>query len=186
MRDYRIKTYCGKLVNPFNLQPDDICLGDVAHSLSLQARFTGHTDQHWSIAQHSLLVAFLCPFGFRFDALNHDDEEAYTNDISSPFKRHWSMWYFRRNQKKQYSVIAKVFRLIDPVPKIVHEKDKIALAIEQYHFMNGNTTGTIQYIENWEIIRDHVFFLKELSMKQIEQLFISNFYLYKQQERGEV
>lgn len=193
-KDHRIRTYTGQLVNPFNLRPEDISLDDISHSLSLQARFTGHTSQHWSIAQHALLVAHICPNGYKFDGLNHDDDEYCGNDMASPVKRHISMWFYRRYEKKRQKVIAKVFGLRYPFPDEVHIADKDALHIEQYLFMNKGTflaagQEIVKRYDQPNIFRYHACEyakkLSEMSMSQIEQLFIDSFYLYKKQEQGE-
>lgn len=83
----KIKTYTGKLVNPLDLQLDDIDIFDIAHSLAYQCRFTGHTKFFYSVAQHSILVASIVPMEYKLAALLHDASEAYLHDIPRPLKR---------------------------------------------------------------------------------------------------
>lgn len=78
-------TYTGKFVDPLNLQPKDICLPDIAHALAMKCRFSGHTREFYSVAQHCCLAA-LHTKGDRAIALLHDAAEAYLFDIPGPLK----------------------------------------------------------------------------------------------------
>ena len=64
---------------------------DVAHSLSLTARFRGHTEGLYTVAEHSLLVYRLAERtrairDVLVAALMHDAHEAYFGDVPSPMK----------------------------------------------------------------------------------------------------
>ncbi len=81
-----IQTYTGRAVDLLNPQPDQICLEDIAHALSRICRYTGHTEKHYSVAQHSVLTARYMPKGFEAYGLLHDAAEAYIGDVSKPLK----------------------------------------------------------------------------------------------------
>lgn len=62
----------------------------IAHSLSQQCRFNGHTRTFYSVAEHSLMVAELMELmqtGDPFEGLMHDGCEAYIGDVPAPFKQ---------------------------------------------------------------------------------------------------
>lgn len=82
-----IQTYNGRQVHPFDPDPAQIDIHDIAHALANLCRFTGHTQQFYSVAQHSVLVAQQCPAEFAAWGLMHDAAEAYLNDIARPLKQ---------------------------------------------------------------------------------------------------
>jgi len=79
-----IQTYTGKRFWPLDPRPEDVDILDIAHSLSLLCRFTGHTSSFYSVSQHSILVAQEVPKRLRLWALFHDAAEAYIGDIARP------------------------------------------------------------------------------------------------------
>ncbi|MEL5850000.1 MAG: hypothetical protein U7M05_11660, partial [Candidatus Igneacidithiobacillus chanchocoensis] len=50
-------TASGRDFLPSKMKPEDVRIEDIAHALSHICRFGGHTRKHYSVAQHSLLVA---------------------------------------------------------------------------------------------------------------------------------
>lgn len=68
----------------------EICLEDIARSLARQCRFAGHLRDefdHYSVAQHSVLVSRLCKPEHALIGLLHDATEAYLQDIIRPLKK---------------------------------------------------------------------------------------------------
>jgi hypothetical protein len=77
-------------VYPLDPHEDDIDIEDIAHSLSMQCRFGGHTREFYSVAQHCVL---LCERGIEYNTdedafaiLMHDASEAYLIDFPRPVK----------------------------------------------------------------------------------------------------
>lgn len=82
-----IVTYSGRVIEPLNPDPSQIDIEDIAHSLANQCRFTGHTREFYSVAQHSVLVSEVCDEEDALWGLLHDASEAYLSDIARPIKR---------------------------------------------------------------------------------------------------
>lgn len=84
-----IRTYTGRRFYLLDPKPEDIFLVDIAHHLALIPRFTGAVVFPYSIAEHSWRVAREVAKThpqFYLEALLHDAEEAYGNDLSRPIK----------------------------------------------------------------------------------------------------
>lgn len=100
IQDVWIETYTGVIFYPFALSSPplsgkdfagEIRIEDIAHSLSQQCRFNGHTKEFYSVAQHCCLMARYFEHA-KFEnrmilaALLHDAAEAYLGDIPTPIK----------------------------------------------------------------------------------------------------
>lgn len=85
---YWMLTASGRQVWPLALRPEDIDIRDIAHSLSRINRFNGHFIgvPHYSVAEHSLLVAQQLPPALQGWGLMHDAAEAYFGDFIRPVK----------------------------------------------------------------------------------------------------
>jgi len=81
-----IKTYTGKQFYPQDPKVEDIDIEDIAHALSLTCRFNGHIKEFYSTAQHAVLCSMVAPSEFKWEALHHDDSEAYISDLTRPVK----------------------------------------------------------------------------------------------------
>ena len=87
-----ITTYTGKHFEPTNPDQEAICIGDIAHALSLITRGNGHVKTFWSVGEHCLCCAKEAVARGLSDrlvlaGLLHDASECYMSDIPRPFKR---------------------------------------------------------------------------------------------------
>lgn len=88
-----ICTRSGRLVDPWYLEPKDVCFRDVAWALSHIVRFAGHVDRAWTVADHTLFVARILrqwglPARVQLLGLIHDAPEYVLQDLPSPVKGH--------------------------------------------------------------------------------------------------
>lgn len=81
-----IQTYTGRAFTPLTPRVEDIDLLDIAHALSNQCRFAGHTIHFYSVAEHSVYVSRVVPPELAPLALLHDAAEAYLVDVPRPIK----------------------------------------------------------------------------------------------------
>ena len=86
-----VQTYSGVAFELLAPRAEDVRAADLAHALAHSCRFGGHTRSHYSVAQHSALVAALVwqrtrDLGATLLGLLHDAHEAYTGDIKKPVK----------------------------------------------------------------------------------------------------
>jgi hypothetical protein len=146
--------YTGRAVWPTDPRRDDVDIRDIAHALSQQCRFGGHTRWHYSVAQHSLLVLQLLEYDTFYDAyavqvsaedrsrerpgndiviqrtaLLHDASEAYLVDIPRPLKV--SLPDYKAYEEKWEEVLADAFGLEYPMPATIRFADNMVLALER-------------------------------------------------------
>ena len=104
-----VLTYTGKQFFPLTAQPEDVCIEDIAHHLSLLCRFNGGCREFYSVAQHSVHVAQLLPDRLKLHGLLHDAPEAYLGDMVSPLKALLSA--YRHIEGLLWPVICRKFKL---------------------------------------------------------------------------
>lgn len=61
MSAHYVSTFRGNRFYPLEPRIDDIEIEDIAHGLAYQCRFNGQTNAFYSVAQHSLIVAYQVP-----------------------------------------------------------------------------------------------------------------------------
>ncbi len=134
-----LHTFSGKVIDLHDPDPDDILLEDIVLGLSHACRYAGHMPEFYSVAQHSLLVAQLCPVTVsrteRLAALLHDSAEAYMGDMTRRLKYAEGMETYRRLEKQLQGVIWRKFGV--PTPGLMagmrlKAQDDLAAIFEQW------------------------------------------------------
>lgn len=141
-----IQSYTGRQLWPLDSSPEDYCIEDIAHSLSCQCRYLGHTREPYSIAQHSVLVSHVVPSEHALWGLLHDAAESLIGDWPRPLKR--SMYgdldritgegfvSLKLIEHRILFDIATAFNLPWPMPsKEIEQADLLMLATEQRDLM---------------------------------------------------
>jgi hypothetical protein len=102
-----IETYTGRRFWPLDPMPEDVCIEDIAHSLSNQCRFAGHSRGFYSVGEHCVLMAQAAPAKCQLEALMHDASEAYLLDFPKPLKHMPAMSAYREAHARCMDVISK-------------------------------------------------------------------------------
>lgn len=133
-----IQTYSGVHFFPFDPQPCEIHIADIAHALSNICRFTGHVRQFYSVAEHCVHVSHICHPDDAMWGLLHDASEAYICDIARPIKQRPDLAGYCQSEKHLQSMIARRFGLSEVEPASVGVADKMMLGIEARDLMHSD------------------------------------------------
>ena len=120
-------------------------IGAIAHSLSMQCRFTGHCRKFYSVAEHSILVSRIMEdsgLGDPMEGLLHDAVESVLSDIARPAKN--LLKDYKSLDKALDVAMRKQFKLPDVMSDGCMKADSIALLIEARELMPNkgeNFTG---------------------------------------------
>jgi hypothetical protein len=164
-----IQTYTGKKFFPLDPKVEDICIDDIAHALSNICRFTGHCSDFYSVAQHSVLVSYICDYQNRLAGLLHDASEAYCQDIASPIKRAPTFDAYRAVEVVIQRAINSRFGLIDAEPFDVKRADQLLLSTEARDLMPSRHP-------DWkDIVSPLPFKIVALPPKAAKELFLARF-----------
>ena len=139
MNDF-IETFTGTRFRPLSPVSKDIKLTDIAHALSHQCRFSGHTREFYSVAEHSVRVSQLLEeqgYSVRTQlwGLLHDASEAYLQDVASPLKRQDCFDSYREAEQRLMLAICHTFELPSKQPEAVTKADLSLLATEARDLM---------------------------------------------------
>lgn len=152
----KIITYSNGWIHPLEPDPENIEIGDIAHALSNQCRFTGHTKEFYSVAQHSVIVSEWLEH--RYDDMDpsygsevlwgllHDASEAYLSDIARPVKNTEPLKsVYHEAEDRLTRAIAEHFGLELPMPAVVTEADNVVLVTEARDLMHGIGGWSAEY-----------------------------------------
>jgi hypothetical protein len=111
---------------------EDIVIEDIVHCLSNICRYCGHSNQFYSVAEHSLLMAQEFPEHAAI-ALFHDAAEVYFGDIPRPIKN--MLPNYKQHEHYLLSMIFEkyaVMNLDQVVLNTIEEMDIFMLWHEKY------------------------------------------------------
>jgi hypothetical protein len=174
-----IQTFTGKRFWPFDPDPDDIDIKDIAHALSNLCRFGGHTKFFYSVAEHSINVCRECHRVDGLWGLLHDASEAYLLDLPSPVKHHPDMQLYREAEARLMEMICQRFGLPIVCPDSVHLADAELLATEAQQLIGPQVQPWIDMPEPLSML------LSGLKPEIAERTFLTFFnVLYKGESHG--
>jgi 5'-deoxynucleotidase YfbR-like HD superfamily hydrolase len=165
--DAWIQTYSGRKFYPLDPHIDSIVIQDIAHALSNICRFTGHCKEFYSVAQHSVLVSYICNEENALWGLLHDQSEAYAQDLPKPLKCSPEFATYREIEKRIQKAGCQRFGLSEQEPTDVKKADILLLATEARDLMSPlhpdwkSPVEPLPFrIEPWEPARAKTEFLK--------------------------
>lgn len=170
-----LQTFSGKKFYPFNPIYQAICIEDIAHSLSLQCRYNGHSKEFYSVAEHSVLMS---RFYFAEDmelaryALLHDASEAYLSDIPRPLKLLPEFEFYRRAERDLQHLIYHRFGLVyyNDEPEEIRRADYQILCEEA---MSENLMSPLH--SDWTAKCQPTISFQPHLPKQAEEMFLAEF-----------
>jgi hypothetical protein len=124
-----MRTFTGKLFDPYCPVSELLDIRDIAHHLSIENRFSGATVYPISVARHSIMVADAVDESHRFAALMHDAAEAYLKDLPAPQKERPEFEFFRLAENRLLHLISARYGFEFPLPEAVHVAD---LAVREW------------------------------------------------------
>src|ERR1035438_4728072 len=164
-----INLFSGMRFWPLEPDPEKVCIEDIAHALSCQCRFGGHSNKFYSIAQHAVLVSKLCAPEHALWGLLHDGSEAYLVDVPRPLKELPEFAAYREAERRLQRVIAVRFGLSPEQPASVTEADDTMLWIEAHSLLGSIPDEAIRETRAPFEITD------PLLPVEAERLFLSRF-----------
>lgn len=133
-------------------EPDATLLSihDIAHSLSLQCRFTGHCTEFYSVAEHAYWCSMMAPDEYKFEALMHDAVEAVIGDVGAPLKSLLST--YRNVEAVHDEAIRTMYGLPPKMSDAVKEVDMRMLVTERNQIMRRcDTPWGVEHFEPYDV-----------------------------------
>ena len=163
-----MNTFSGKIFDPMQIKPENICTEDIAHALSLVCRGGGHVKYFYSVGQHSLncmneAKARGLSERVQLACLLHDASEAYISDIIRPVKPYLSN-YLEIESMIMDCIWEKygLGDLTDEEQKYWKEIDDDMLAYELNHLIRGESGKSLPDLhsmpdiseKHWKMVED--------------------------------
>lgn len=129
-----IATFGGGYFEPLDPDPALLDIRAIAHSLSQQCRWTGHTTRFYSVAEHCVLASRITK---TLDCLLHDASEAYLSDLARPVKKAPGLGeVYQEAEFRLEQAIAVRFGLAPPpMSRAVKEADEAMLKREAHQLV---------------------------------------------------
>jgi 5'-deoxynucleotidase YfbR-like HD superfamily hydrolase len=117
-----MQTYSGRMFWPMDPRASDVHIEDIAHALSQQCRYAGHSDRFYSVAEHCVLVSRSVRSAHNLWGLLHDASEAYLVDIPRPLKPY--LTNYADIEGRVMAAICERFGLLESMPDEVRSADE--------------------------------------------------------------
>lgn len=151
-------TWTRRRIDPTIITPDQVDVLDIAHGISRQCRYNGHTFGHLSVARHCIWVSDWVAeeTGDRLLALTgllHDASEAYIGDMIRPLKHNPKLGTaFGEIDTHVETQIAARFGIPYPYPQII--KDGDAFVLTQIELNEARIPGPARWTYDGDALKD--------------------------------
>jgi hypothetical protein len=147
-----VQTYTGRKFYPLDARVEDVDLLDISHHLSQQCRFSGACRYHYSVAQHSVLVARLVSEATQDAAtilwgLLHDAPEAYLVDLPRPIKHSPGFGSYALIERRLMGVVCDWAAIPHAMPALVEAADRVLLATERRDLLGPDCHWEVPGVE---------------------------------------
>lgn len=184
--DTAIRLVSGEVFDYADPMEATITLHDVAHSLARTTRYAGQCRGEYSVAAHTILVAYLVRNHFNrpeltLAALHHDDVEAFTGDWPKPLKvfcEQLGFSYRKELERKIEPAICRALGLVqdDLHAGVIKDADMLAYAIESAALKPGHRIDEQRFghaLIDVALIDEHKDALPLLSIDEAESFWLS-------------
>jgi len=159
------------------IDPDPMAfdINDIALALSRQPRYGGHGKFFYSVAQHSVYVAYQVKPKNRLYALLHDAHEAYTGDIPAPLKELLGQRIIKIEQRLQKAIHESLGldeSLDVNVEKDIMRADK-SLLYPEYHALYDKHIWHVNGVKPAQVE------IERMSMEDAKELFLACYFIFR-------
>lgn len=181
-----VDTSSGRVIDLLELKPEQIEFESIAHSLSQQCRFAGHTRKFYSVAEHCYNLSIVVAGAEKLEQpdlslavlaiLVHDAAEAYIGDIITPVKQSAPI-IMRVEDKIMETVWQRLGINGGNMQGLIKKYDKIALASEMWALLpdRGRTTMGITQKMTSRLLVDMIDAAPERTPEEGRSLWLSEF-----------
>jgi len=160
----------GRLINPYDLTPEDFDPRIIAQTLSRVCRFWSQTSEFYSVAQHCLVMESLFDGDLDLQrwALGHEVFEGLTGmDVPSPIKHSPAMESYRLAEERCLEMFADI-HCLSRMPQEIKIADKRLMVTEALRFMNSQNYDWTKIAEPYRL----AVIGKPMGMKEAEDAFL--------------
>lgn len=173
-----MNTYIGHKFDPMKITPEDVCLEDIAHALSLVCRGGGQIQWFYSVGQHSIncareALARGWSDRMALACLLHDASECYISDVIRPVKVHLQN-YLEIESMIMDAILAKfqLADLSDEENKKWKQIDNEILELELKTLMKGEKDREIIPLSSTPNLSERSFQSVETEFKELARELI--------------
>jgi len=172
-----IPTFSGNYFSFTDVVSNVVSIEDIAHGLSNVCRFAGQCPQFYSVAQHSVMVAYILEelYGIHdpevlLQGLFHDASEAFLGDMTTPLKK--LIPEYMVIEARVQADLMRRFGLPSSLHRIVSLADLSALRMEKEQLLKNHDVWAV--LEGVECLQE--FFVFFYTPEQAKAQFLNTFY----------